>query len=94
MRRLSSPRSPATARIAVTALPFTLAGCDPVINIAGANFPGWLLCALAGIAIAAALRPLFLATRIEPYLGPLAIVYPALATLAACLVWLIFFNRV
>ena len=72
----------------------TLAGCDPVINIAGANFPGWLLCAIAGIVIAGALRPLFHALRIEPYMGPLAIVYPALAALAACVVWLIFFNRV
>ena len=91
---LSHPRSIPTARLAAPAIALALAGCDPVINLAGANFPGWLLCAIAGIAIAAGLRPLFVALRLEPHLGPLAIVYPALATLAACLVWLAFFNRV
>jgi hypothetical protein len=28
-------------------------GCDPVINIAGANFPAWLLCLLVGAGLAA-----------------------------------------
>ena len=23
-------------------------GCDPIVNIAGANFPAWLLCAIGG----------------------------------------------
>jgi hypothetical protein len=70
------------------------AGCDPVINVAGANFPGWLVCAIAGIVVAAALRPVFVALKIEPYLGPLLIIYPALALLAGCITFLIFFNRI
>ena len=69
-------------------------GCDPVINVAGANFPGWLVCAIAGIVIAAALRPVFAALKLEPYMGPLTIVYPALALLIGCVVFLIFFNRI
>lgn len=69
-------------------------GCDPVVDIAGANFPAWLICAIAGIALAAVFRTLFAAARIEPHLGPLAIVYPCLAVLFSCVVWLIFFNRI
>ena len=70
------------------------AGCDPVIDIAGADFPSWLICMIAGIALAAALRSLFAATRIEPHLGPLTVVYPCLALLLSCAVWMIFFNRI
>lgn len=72
----------------------TLAACDPVVNVAGANFPGWLLCAIAGAALAAMFKPLFVATRIEPYLGPPALIYPCLAVLLGCVAYLIFFNRV
>ena len=47
-----------------------LSGCDPVLTIAGAHFPAWLICALAGALVAALLRPLFLALCIEAYLWP------------------------
>jgi len=72
----------------------TLVGCDPVINIAGANFPSWLFCAIAGAIVAAMLRPVFAATKVEPYLGPLILIYPCLAILLACLIYLVFFNRI
>lgn len=68
------------------------AGCDPIINIAGANFPAWLLCAIVGALVAAAFRPVFGALRIEPYLWPLPAVYTALAVLVACVVYLMFFR--
>ena len=71
-----------------------LVGCDPVINIAGANFPSWLFCAICGVIIAALIRPIFVVTRVEPYLWPLPVVYLALAILTGCIVWLIFFNRI
>src|SRR5215475_7635617 len=47
-----------------------LSGCDPVLNIAGAHFPAWLLCALTGALGAALTRLLFLALRLEAYLWP------------------------
>jgi YtcA family len=72
----------------------TLAGCDPVVNIAGANFPAWLLCAITGAILAAMLRPAFAVTRVELYLGPLVLIYPCLTIILACLVYLLFFNRV
>ena len=69
-------------------------GCDPVLNIAGANFPAWLVCALAGAFGAALLRPLFVALRLEAYLWPVALVYLSLAVLIACIVYVIFFSRI
>jgi len=72
----------------------TLAGCDPVVNIAGANFPSWLFCAICGAILTIAIRPIFVVTRVEGYLWPLPIVYSSLTVLLGCLVWLIFFNRI
>jgi len=72
----------------------SLAGCDPVVNIAGANFPAWLLCAIVGIVIAAISRPIFVKTGLEPHLGPLLLIYPCLATLFGCIAYMVFFNRI
>jgi len=71
-----------------------LAGCDPVVNIAGANFPSWLFCAICGAILTAVIRPLFVVTRLEKYLWPLPIIYSSLSILLGCIVWLIFFNRI
>ena len=72
----------------------TIPGCDPVINVAGANFPAWLFCAILGTIMAAGFRPLFVAAGLEPWLGPLILIYPCLAILLACLTYLLFFNRI
>jgi hypothetical protein len=69
-------------------------GCDPVINVAGANFPAWLLCILAGSLLAALMRPLLVLARIDPYLGPRPVIYTSLAVMFALIVWIIFFNRI
>jgi hypothetical protein len=71
-----------------------LTGCDPVVNVAGANFPAWLLCAIVGAILAAVFRSVFAATRIEPHLGPSFLVYPCFAMLLGCIVYLVFFNRI
>jgi hypothetical protein len=71
-----------------------LGGCDPVVNIAGANFPSWLICAIAGAVLTALIRPIFLWTRIERHLWPLPLVYLSLGVLMASIVYLIFFNRI
>jgi YtcA-like protein len=84
-----------TRRFAIpTAAAFLLGGCDPVVNIAGANFPAWLFSALCGAILAVAIRPIFVMTRVEKYLWPLPVVYSSLAILMGCIVWLIFFNRI
>ena len=87
-------REASAVRLGAPIAMLTLAGCDPVVNIAGANFPAWLLCVIVGSILAAAFRPLFVVTGIEPYLGPRVLIYPCLAVALACLVDLIFFNRI
>jgi hypothetical protein len=78
----------------VAVLTLTLAGCDPIVTIAGANFPSWLICTIVGAILAALMRPLLVVSRIEPHLGPLTIFYPSLIAMFAMIVWTIFFNRV
>ena len=73
---------------------FVFAACDPVIDIAGANFPAWLFCAICGAILTLAIRPVFVMTHLEANLWPLPIVYLSLAILLSCIVWLIFFNRI
>ena len=64
------------------------------MTVAGANFPAWLLCMMAGASIAMMLRPLLVVSRLESYVGPLVIFYPGLIAMFAMIVWLMFFNRV
>lgn len=89
---------PKSRRAGLPAIAATIAagaaGCDPVINVAGANFPAWLFCILAGSLIAALFRPLFVLARIDPYLGPRPVIYTSLAVMFALIVWIIFFNRI
>jgi hypothetical protein len=91
--RLIMHRVPAL-HLALAICPLAVVGCDPVVNVAGANFPAWLLCAIVGAGLSAIFRPVFAATGIEPYLGPRLLIYPCLAILLACLIYLIFFNRI
>jgi hypothetical protein len=92
-RRTTKTKCAGLALIAITAT-IGVAGCDPVIDVAGANFPAWLLCVLAGSLIAAAFRPLLVVARIDPYLGPRPVIYTSLAAMFALIVWIIFFNRI
>lgn len=73
--------------------PALFGGCDPIITIAGAMFPAWLFCALAGLLTALICRPLFAASGVERFMWPLVLVYPSIATIAATATWMIFFNR-
>ena len=79
--------------IAASAASVTLAACDPVVNVAGANFPAWLLSAIAGALLALMLRTILSATRIEREMSPALLIYPALAFLLGCAIYLLFFNR-
>ena len=93
---MRSPSKPAwhAARAGAVISAALLSGCDPVINIAGANFPAWLFCVVAGAVVTALVRLLFIALRIDQYLWPLPLVYLSLAVLVASLVYLICFNRI
>jgi hypothetical protein len=79
--------------LTATLAPATFAGCDPVVNIAGANFPAWLLCGIIGALGIAIIRPLFLVSGLDPYLWWRPGFYSSLGIMIACVVWIIFFNR-
>lgn len=79
------------AAIVLSTLAFT--ACDPIVSIAGANFPSWMFCMLVGAVLTALARPLLLLSGLEPNVGPLTIFYPSLIAMLAMTVWVIFFNR-
>jgi hypothetical protein len=85
-------RSVVTLPAALMAVAFLSAGCDPIINFYGSFFPAWVICLALGIFLTALLRWLFAITRLERNLGPLALIYPALAFLLSASIWLIFFG--
>ena len=68
------------------------AGCEPIIDVEGSFFPAWMLCIGIGVVLAIAVRRLLAALGLEPYLGPLVVVYPSLALLLTLVVWLVFFK--
>jgi YtcA family len=71
------------------AAPFVSGGCSPVVSVAGADFPVWLLCLLVGVTIALSLRPLFVAIGIDEWMAPRTLVYFCLALVVAFLCWLL-----
>jgi hypothetical protein len=72
--------------LAPALLPCT--ACDPLVDVAGAFFPAWMLCILIGIAATVSIRYLLARARLEPSLGPLLLVYPSLAAMIALALWL------
>src|ERR1700676_3471743 len=89
-----SSRDASAPRLAACLSIVTLTACDPVVTIAGANFPSWLLAMIVGALLAAIVRPILVLARLEPYLVPLPIFYPSLIASFAMIVWMTFFNRV
>jgi hypothetical protein len=80
------------SRLAPVAAAVLCTGCDPIINVYGSFFPAWLICLVVGLVLAGILRWLFAKTRLEPHLGPLVLVYPALAFLLSCVIWLLAYG--
>jgi YtcA family len=64
------------------------AACDPLVDVAGAFFPGWMVCILVAIASTTLLRHFLSRAQLEPSLGPLLIIYPSLAATIALVLWL------
>jgi hypothetical protein len=79
------------------ALPVMLCGCAqdgaPSLNMFGAFFPAWLLCAVLGIFVALGARVGFTArglTDVLPFQLPLC---TSIGVIFALLAWLIWFGR-
>src|ERR1700722_1476177 len=91
----SLPRcfAPAARLWCAASLLDSLGGCSgaPSRNILGSYFPSWMVCALAGIALALAARAIFKALRIHEELPVPFVVMLAIActgTFATWLIWL------
>ncbi len=69
------------------------AACAPLVDVAGAFFPAWMLCVVVGVAATVLLRQVLARLRLEASLGPLLIVYPSLAATIALALWVIVYRR-
>jgi hypothetical protein len=61
------------------------------VAILGAYFPGWMLCALLGIALALVIRLIAGASGIRNSGGP-PLLYPMLALLCGTVLWIFLFR--
>ena len=76
-------------RVIVSSPSFLILGCNPVISVAGAEFPVWILCLFAGILVALSLRPGLVAIGIDEWMTPRLVTYSCLALAFAFLCWLV-----
>jgi len=68
------------------------AACNPLLNVEGSFFPAWMLCLVAGVALAMGARSLFVLLRLEPHLGPPILIYPSLTLLVSVFTWLVLYR--
>jgi hypothetical protein len=89
-------RRPVRASVVVLPL-LSLCGCSeagaPSLDIFGAFFPAWLLCAVLGIFVALGARILFVARNLVDVLPFQLPVCTSLGAIFALLLWLICFGR-
>ena len=83
---------PAGSLVALATVWFS--GCDPIVTIAGADFPDWLICFIIGCILCAACHPLLRLSGLARYLRPLPFFYGSLIVMFSLVTWVIFFNRV
>src|SRR5262249_3443893 len=76
----------------VAVLAFFFSGCGPILNIGGTFFPGWMVAILIGSLLTVAIRYIFVFTRLEPHVGPLALIYTSLGLLLSVVSWLILYR--
>jgi len=71
-----------------------IAGCRraPTFNILGSFFPSWLICLFAGIILAAVVNRIFVRVALDKEILWPVVVYPCLALLFACALWLVLFS--
>jgi hypothetical protein len=83
-----------TYQVMVIAMCVALGGCQrvPSIDVLGAFFPSWMLCAIVGIALTLIVRRVLIAAGADGGLGPRGVVYPALAAALGLGTWLVLFR--
>ena len=77
----------------VIALP--VAGCStaPTMDLLGSYFPGWMLCAVLGVAAAVIIRQILAVAGINDYVVAPLLTYAGLAVAATLLAWLFWFGH-
>jgi len=79
-------------RSALQALPaVSVASCAPVVQVAGAAFPGWMVCLLVGVLLTVAARFALAGLGLEAHLRPLPLVYFSLVLAFSFATWLLCF---
>jgi len=71
-----------------------LVGCrrSPTFSIVGSFFPAWLVSMSVGVVLALVANRLLVRFRLDQEIVLPIVVYPCLALLFACTLWLIFFS--
>jgi hypothetical protein len=71
-----------------------LTGCAraPSFNIVGSFFPAWLICMVAGIALAVIANWVLRRYKLDQQIVWTIVVYPCLAAFFAFTLWLVFFS--
>ena len=88
-KKMAKPPRAAGQAILAAALA-GLSGCAgaPSQNILGSYFPSWMICALAGIAVAIAVHVILCALHLNEALPAPLLVYLAICVAASFLIWL------
>jgi len=87
------PRTPlCILRPFLILLALPLAGCDPIFDVAGAYFPSWIVCIIAGGIVTLIVRDILIRLGMHAHLGWTAIAYAGLFAMLSCSIWLIFFT--
>src|SRR6516164_10627154 len=78
-----------------TAIALPVAACDsaPTLNLLGSYFPGWMLCAVLGVAAAVIIRQILAVAGINEYIVAPLLTYAGLAVAATLLAWLVWFGH-
>jgi hypothetical protein len=85
---------PPAGSLAALASAAVLAGCAraPSFSILGSFFPAWLLCMIAGVAMAGITNWVLTRNKLDKLIAWPVLVYPSLAAFFAFALWLVFFS--
>jgi YtcA family len=66
---------------------------SPTLDLLGSYFPAWMLCAVAGVVIAALIRQVLAVVGIGEYVIAPLLTYAGLALFTTWLIWLLLFGH-
>jgi hypothetical protein len=89
--RSSTPMPRALRVVLLFLLLMPLAGCDPIFDIAGAYFPAWILCIIAGGIGTLIARNILVRLSLDSHLWWKSFAYFGVFITLSCWIWIIFF---